>query len=347
MQGAGKWGSETESRRPGLTCKERVLMAMAHHEADIVPYMIPIDPDPAARLDEHYGSTEWRSRIETHIARFSVDWAGPNRKNGEIFYDLFGTSWEQGNIFHTVDVPLNEPSLAGYEWPRLLPDDELERHRTWAEANPDVFKVANMGLMFFERAWAMRGMENILLDFAAHPEFVDELFDRLMELHFPMIEKLATLPVEAIGFGDDTAGQRGMIMGVTHWRRVLKPRLKLMYEHAHKHGKYVHIHACGDMSEVIEDLIEIGVDIYNPLQPEPQDVYAMKREYGRYITFEGGVGTQVLLPHGTPEAVRAEVRKLKTELGRDGGFIVSPTKPIMPDVPTENAAACVEAILEN
>lgn len=328
-----------------MTPRERVLMAMAHHETDIVPYMIPIDPDPAARLDVYYGSNEWRSKVVNHIATCGVDWAG-DRGEGDTHTDLFGTTWVQGNIFHTVDVPLKEPTLTGYELPELLGDEELERNRVWAEAHPDLFKVANMGLMFFERAWALRGMENLLLDFVDQPKFIDELFDRLMEMHFPLIERLATLPIESIGFGDDVGGQKGLIMGVTHWRRVLKPRLELMYEHAHKHGKYVHIHACGDMSPIIEDLIEIGVDIYNPLQPEPQDIYAMKREYGRYITFEGGIGTQVLLPHGTPERIRAEIQRLKTELGERGGFIISPTKPILPDVPTENAAACVEAILE-
>jgi len=328
-----------------VTANERVLQALSHQAPDIVPYNIPIDPDPARRLDEHYGSADWRSRVQNHIAACGVDWAG-GRPEEKDWTDRFGVRWTQGNIFHSVDVPLKEPSLQGYEWPDLLPDEELARNREWAEANGDVFRVANMGLLFFERAWCLRGMENLLADFAENPGFVDELFDSLMELHFPLIDRLATLPVEGLGFGDDFGAQKGLLMGTTHWRRVLKPRLKQMYGRAHERGKYVHIHCCGDVSPIIEDLIEIGVDIYNPLQPEPQDIYAMKREYGRHITFEGGIGTQGLLPRGTPEAIRSEIRRLKEELGRDGGFILSPTKPILPDVPTENAVACVEAILE-
>jgi uroporphyrinogen decarboxylase len=319
-------------------------MAMAHHETDFVPYNIPIDPDPAARLDACYGSNEWRSRVQNHIGACGVDWG--HRPDEGRSTDVFGVEWVHGNILHSVDVPLKEPSLAGYEWPALLPDEELERHRRWAEANGHIFRVANIGLMFFERAWCLRGMENLLADFIEHPQFIGELFDRLMELHFPLIDRLAALPVESIGFGDDFGAQRGLLMGTTHWRRVLKPRLKEMYARAHADGKYVHIHCCGDVSPIMEDLIEIGVDIYNPLQPEPQDVYAMKREYGRYITFEGGIGTQQLLPHATPDGVRAEVRRLKRELGAGGGFVISPTKPILPDVPTENAVACLEAILE-
>jgi uroporphyrinogen decarboxylase len=329
-----------------VTPRERVLMALEYREPDIIPYNIPIDPQPAARLDEHYGGREWRSRVQNHAISCGVDWSGERPAEGE-WTDRFGVRWTQANIFHSVDVPLKEPSLAGYEWPDLLPDDELSRDREWAAANGHAFRVANMGLLFFERAWCLRGMENLLADLVENPRFVEELFDKLMELHFPLIDRLATLPVEALGFGDDFGAQRGLLMGTTHWRRVLKPRLRQMYERAHQHGKFVHIHCCGDVSPIIEDLIEIGVDIYNPLQPEPQDIYAMKREYGRHITFEGGIGTQGLLPRGTPEAIRTEVGRLKRELGRDGGFIISPTKPILPDVPTENAVACVEAILED
>lgn len=328
-----------------MTARERVLMALDHQEPDVVPYNIPIDPEPAGRLDRHYGGREWRSRVENHLVACGVDWAGERPEEGE-WTDRFGVRWMQGNIFHGVDVPLKEPSLAGYEWPELLPDEEMQRHRDWAEANGHLFRVANMGLLFFERGWCLRGMEDLLADFVENPAFVDELFDRLMEMHFPLIDRLATLPVDSLGFGDDFGAQKGLLMGTSHWRRVLKPRLREMYGRAHEHGKYVHIHCCGDVSPIIEDLIEIGVDIYNPLQPEPQDIYAMKREYGRYITFEGGIGTQELLPRATPERIRDEVRRLKQELGRDGGFILSPTKPILPDVPTENAVACLEAILE-
>jgi uroporphyrinogen decarboxylase len=166
-----------------------------------------------------------------------------------------------------------------------------------------------------------------------------------MELHLPIVDRLCTLPVDCIRFGDDFGAQRGVLMGTPHWREMLKPRLKQMYGRAHEHGKYVMIHSCGDNSPIIEDLIEIGVDIFNPFQPEAQDVYAMKREYGKYITFNGGIGTQELLPYGTPEQITAEVERLCREIGAGGGFIVGPTKPILPDVPTENAVACFEAIV--
>jgi uroporphyrinogen decarboxylase len=334
-----------------VTPRDRVLTALRHEQPDFTPYVIPIDPEVGERLDQHYGSPDWRAQIINHGAGYGMPDGREMFADGSGYRDAWGCVWYTKNIFHTTEVPLPEPTLEGYELPVLLTDEVIRQAREAAQANaaaPDRhFFCAGSGMTFFERAWALRGMENILLDLVANPAFANELFDRLMEWHMPMIEAFGAIPeVDAIYFGDDLGAQHGLIMGAKWFREYLKPRLKIMYGRAHELGKHVFIHSCGDNSSVIEDLIEIGVDIFNPFQPEAQDVYAMKREYGRYITFEGGIGTQGLLPFGTPQAIRDEIRRLKQEIGRDGGFIISPTKPILPDVPTENAVACVETILE-
>jgi len=331
--------------------RDRVLMSLRHEQPDFTPYVLPVDPQVGERLDEHYGSPDWRARLVHHTTGFGVPDGRVMFEDGTGYRDAWGCVWFTKNIFHTTTVPLPQPTLEGYELPDLLTAEVIAQARQSAQANaaaPDRrFYRAGSGMTFFERAWALRGMENILLDLVAEPRFAHELFDRLMEWHMPMIEAFGAIPeVDAIYFGDDLGAQQGLIMGTKWFREYLKPRLKIMYDRAHELGKYVFIHSCGDNSSVIEDLIEIGVDIFNPFQPEAQDVYAMKREYGKYVTFEGGIGTQGLLPFGTPDTIRAEIRRLRQEVGQDGGFIISPTKPILPDVPTENAVACVEAILE-
>lgn len=331
-----------------MTPRERVVAAIEHRETEYVPYVIPIDPEVVGRLNAYYGSEKWRGRIEGFFQGAGVSW-GSEREGKSRWTDAFGVVWEDApgaGAWHSVDVPLKEPTLRGYEFPRLLPEQELERMRQVFASPHERYRHVNIGMMFFERAWALRGMENILMDFPLHPEFAHELFERLMEIHLDLIDRLAELAIDAIRFGDDFGGQHGLIMGTPVWREFLRPRLAKMYARAHEHGFDVWIHSCGDNSPVIEDLIEIGVDVFNPFQPEAQDVYAMKRQVGERITFEGGIGTQELLPRGTPEGIRAEVQRLCREIGRGGGFIISPTKPIMPDVPTENAVACVEAILE-
>lgn len=334
-----------------MTPRERVWMAINHLQPDFTPYELPIDGAVYARLDEHYGSQEWRARIVPHVARFGIGDGRVMFDDGSGYQDAWGCVWHNKNIFRTTEVPLRQPTLDGYEMPVLVTDEVVENLRQTAAANAASehprFLVAGSGMTFFERAWALRGMENLLLDLVAHPDFANLLFDRLMEWHMPMIETFGAIPeVDALFFGDDFGAQQGLIMGTKWFREYLKPRLKIMYGRAHELGKRVYIHSCGDNSSIIEDLIEIGVDVFNPFQPEAQDIYALKREYGKYITFEGGIGTQHLLPFGTPDTIRTEIRRLKAEIGKDGGFILSPTKPILPDVSTENAVACVETVLE-
>jgi uroporphyrinogen decarboxylase len=329
-----------------MTPREHIVAAIEHRETDYVPYVIPIDPEVRERLNQHYGSAEWSERITGFFQGAGVSWR-PDSRDGQ-WTDAFGVVWEDApgaGAWHSVDVPLKQPTLEGYKFPELLPEDELQRLRETFSSPHERYRWISLGMLFFERAWALRGMQEILMDFHLHPEFAHELFERLMQMHLDLLDRLADLPIDAIRFGDDFGGQQGLIMGTPVWREFLKPRLAKMYGRARERGFDVWIHSCGDNSPIIKDLIEIGVDVFNPFQPEAQDVYEMNRRVGERITFEGGIGTQGLLPNATPGEIRAEIAKLCTEIGQGGGFIISPTKPIMPDVPTENAVACVEAIL--
>lgn len=334
-----------------MTPRERIIAAIEHRETDYVPYTIPIDPEVVLQLNEYYGSDEWRQRIVHFVQGGGVEWRNPRDPESRRWTDKFGVVWEDApghGAWHSVEVPVKEPTLEGYEFPDLLPDEELARLQAHYSGGQDRYRMLNLGMLFFERAWALRGMENILMDFRLHPEFAHELFERLMELHLDIIDRVAEakLPIDAIRFGDDFGAQSGLIMGTPIWREFLKPRLEKMYGRAHEHGWDVWIHSCGDNSPIIEDLIEIGVDVFNPFQPEAQDVYEMNRRVGDRIAFEGGIGTQEQLPYWTPEQIRAEILQLCEEIGSGGGFIIGPTKPIMHGVPVENAVACIETILE-
>ncbi len=265
------------------------------------------------------------------------------KSEGDTFEDIFGTVWRAGNIYHVVRAPLSRPTLQGYEFPDLTRADLSESVRSVCQQNGHRFLACGIGMSFFERAWALRGMEQLLIDFVEHPRFVEDLLDHLMELHFTAVDVVTQYPIDAVYFGDDFGQQRGLITGPHHWRRYLKPRLRQMYAYAKKKGCRVIIHSCGDISEIIPELIEMEVDIINPFQPEAMDVFALKREYGNYVTFNGGVGTQWLLPRGTPEEIRAAVRECVRRLGAGGGYVMEPAKPVMEDVPAGNVAALVDA----
>ena len=332
-----------------MTPRERVLAAVNHQETDFVPWQFSIEEEPARRLDDHYGGPQWREWVVNHYYSVGVDW-GHVRETGGVWRDKWGTAWRDKNIFHITEPVLPEPTLKGYHLPtvdEMLPEEELVRITELVAGNRDKCTFAGMGLSFWERMWALRGMENAMVDLVENPNFTNDLLDALMELHLQVNGRLLSIPgLDGIYFGDDFGAQRGVIMGLKHWRNYFEPRLVRMYGQVKSAGKYVFIHSCGDNSQIIGDLIEIGVDIFNPLQPEAQDVYEMKRRFGAHITLDGGLGTQALLPHGTPEGIRAEISRLCRQLGQGGGFIIESTKPIMSDVPTPNAVACLEALLE-
>jgi uroporphyrinogen decarboxylase len=175
---------------------------------------------------------------------------------------------------------------------------------------------------------------------------VDELLDAILEFQLGIVRAGSRLPIDAVYCGDDYGQQRGMLISPHLWRRFLKPRLARLYQAAHDAGKWVFIHCCGNILEILPDLIEIGVDCFNPFQPEVMDVYEMKRMYGDRLSFNGGVSTQRTLPYGTPEEVKAEARRLMAEVGKNGGYILSPAHAIPGDAQPENIMALIEAVHE-
>jgi uroporphyrinogen decarboxylase len=146
--------------------------------------------------------------------------------------------------------------------------------------------------------------------------------------------------------GDDVATQRGMMMRPALWRRWLKPRLAAIISAARevKPDILIWYHSDGDCRAIIPELIEIGVDILNPVQPECMDPAAVKAQYGDRLSFSGTIGTQTTMPHGTPEEVRGVVRERIATVGRGGGLLLAPTHVLEPDVPWENIVALVDAV---
>ncbi len=176
-------------------------------------------------------------------------------------------------------------------------------------------------------------------------DFADELLDRICELNLELVDAAAgRFAIDCVRFGDDWGAQRGLIMGPKLWRRYIKPRFARMLERARAYGKTTMLHSDGDVQEVIPDLIEIGLDILNPVQPDVMDIYEVKREYGRDIAFHGGVSVQHLLPDSSAEEIRAEVGRLLREIGAGGGFIIAPTHSLGSDIPLANLVALMEEL---
>jgi uroporphyrinogen decarboxylase len=145
-------------------------------------------------------------------------------------------------------------------------------------------------------------------------------------------------------FGDDWGMQTGLIMGPKAWDEFIKPRIQKMYGLVRSKGKLVFIHCCGKVDRLFPELIDCGVDVFNPFQPEVMDVFEIKNKYGDRLSFFGGISVQKTLPYGTVADVRDEVRRLLDVVGRKGGYIAAPSHAIPADAKPENIAAAIEVL---
>ena len=331
-----------------MTCKERVYTALRHEQPDLCPYHLGFTIDAHEKMVAYTGDPDFATQLGNHLASVA-----PMRPDAwveikpDFWRDQFGVVWNR-----TVDKDIGnpdglifpEPRLGDYQWPDPHDPGRYEHFDEQIAANSDKFMLLSIGFSLFERAWTMRGMVNLMTDMHEHPTFVDELLGAICQFNLGLIENGCRDGIDGVMFGDDWGQQGGMLMGPPLWRRFIKPRLKQMYDAAHAAGKEVFIHCCGNIVEVLPELIELGVAVFNPFQPEVMDVYEIKRQYGKHLSFYGGVSTQQLLPYGTPEQVKAEARRLMREVGRDGGYIIAPAHGIPKDVPAENMAALIEAV---
>jgi uroporphyrinogen decarboxylase len=178
------------------------------------------------------------------------------------------------------------------------------------------------------------------------PDFTEALLDRVLEFNLDLIEiGLKICPqVDAVHFGDDFGSQTGIPMGAERWRRLLKPRLARQYEAVKSFGKFVSIHSCGKVDEILDDLEEIGVDLFNPFQPEVTNVPSVfQRYYGR-LAFWGGVSTQRLLPYASVEEVARQIEAL-LEMGKKGGYVIAPAHATPADAKVENMEVMLRRII--
>lgn len=330
-----------------MNARELVLETLAKRRGPTVPYQLDLTDEVRSRLAAYFSDPDFEEKIGNALAQERNELLA-ERSPTEV-QDMFGVLWsrEQKGDFGVVLSPLlTEADFGSYRFPE--PDEAAiaAKCERLAARRRDRYTMYIIGFSLFERAWSLRGMEDLLIDFVLNQDFAQELLDRIVDYNLKVVDIVSRYPIDCIFFGDDWGQQKGLIMGPAHWRRFIKPNLARMYGRVKECGMAVAQHSCGDISEVFPDLVELGLDIYNTFQPEVYDVAEMKARYGADITFYGGVSTQRLLPYGTPGEVYAETRRLMALLGERGGYIAAPTHAIPDDVPTENILAFLKAVRE-
>jgi uroporphyrinogen decarboxylase len=195
----------------------------------------------------------------------------------------------------------------------------------------------------FEKAYFARGIENFLADMAGSVEWSREYLQGIIQRNLVMLENFLSHPhIDGVLLGSDWGSQCDLLMSPSSWQELIRPGEQVEYDLIRSYGKHVWIHSCGNVVKIIPSLIEMGIDVLNPVQPECMDIAMLKREYGKDLTFWGGLSTQKTLPYGTPDDVRREAREVRKVLGAGGGLIFAPAQEIQSDVPLANLDALIE-----
>lgn len=285
------------------------------------------------------------------------------RKSGEPFFDAWGIGQVEVSpgtwfpLIHPLAEATSIEDIERYPWPDPNDPSRIRgvRERAQALAEEGYYAImATPWLLFpFERAIAMRGMERFFMDLVENPDFAQALLrkttDMCKAMMAPFLEALGD-NVDIIKIGDDLGTQTSLLISPRMYRRFLKPLHAEYIAFIKEHTKAkVLFHTDGDVFPLLDDLVEIGVDILNPVQTSAgrmADLATLKKRYGNALAFCGGIDTHRVLPYGTPEEVRAEVRRVIEQLAPGGGYLLAAVHTIMDDVPPENILAMVDAALE-
>jgi uroporphyrinogen decarboxylase len=263
------------------------------------------------------------------------------------FCDEFGVVWDK-SAGDDIGVPINRvlhaPDVGLLRVPDPADARRWQGYEAIAAEAGDRYVLACFSSPLFQRAWFLRGMADLLMDFAVNPDFVHGLLDALAEFSIGIVREVARRQADGVFFYDDYAQQTGLLFSPTMFRLYFAPRLARIFAAAREAGLDVFFHCCGDVSPVLEDLLAAGAQVFNPFQPEVLDAASVARRFAGRLAFYGGVSTQKTLPFGSPHDVRREVRE-RMDLFRDtGGYILAPAHAVQRDVPVENVLALIDEV---
>jgi uroporphyrinogen decarboxylase len=327
-----------------MTKREVVKKALNFENPPYVPWSFRFTQEAEDLLKGHYGRDDVDEAVGNHFVELGSDIGFFEDLGNDEFKDVFGAIWDRSidkDIGMVNNCLIPEPSMANYQFPDPLDPRFFEDIPEKLEKYGDRFRIFNIGFSLYERAWSLRGMDTLLLDFLMYPDFVHELFDKIVEYNLSQVKRAMEYDIDAVYFGDDWGQQNSLIMGYDVWKEFMYPALKKMYAAVRDAGKYVVIHSCGQVSELFDDLVDLGLNCFNPFQPEVMDIHAIKKQYHGKLSFWGGLSMQKTLPFGTVEDVIKESKELM-ELGKNGGYVFSPSHAVQSDTSLENILAFVE-----
>lgn len=358
--------------------RDRVLMALNNEQPDRCPMQISFTPEFATKLkreltgnesaqhNPHGGGNtyELERLLGQDLLLTSVGWANSYYSQpcqpGDSYLDEWGIKWraaeyktKYGNGIYTeiADHPLaDDLAIENYQPPS--PDrQELyeEPQRVIRDYKDEYWIVGVTVTTIFETAWALRGLEQLMMDFVLNPELANRILDIPFHYHLTAAKKMVKMGVDMIWIGDDVGAQQAMMISPAQWREIFKPRMATFIRTLKEINPQLKIayHSDGNIYQIIPDLIEIGLDVLNPIQPASMDPAKIKKDFGDKLCFWGTLDEQHTLPFGSPDDVRKEVELRLETVGKNGGLIIGPTHHVQIDTSMDNFNAMVEAIKKN
>jgi uroporphyrinogen decarboxylase len=340
-----------------ITPKQRMLDLIAGRSIDIRPIQLDFSPLMLSKMYAHFGIPPGAEEdllpfIDNHfVYAFLNDPFGAQRRHtytSDILYDDWGIGWDmrQEGLF-MVNHPLGDDmDLDHYRFPDPNRPGLLDNVQPLLEKYGETHLVCSYQVTGLnERASALRGYEEWMVDIAGDPEYAVELLDHIMDYQTQLAKNYIAAGVTCGRYGDDYGTQQGMLMSPKCFRELFKPRLAKIFALYKDAGLPLVYHSCGDIRPIIDDLIEIGVDILNNVQPEAMPRKELAENFGdRNLVFYGGISTQQVLRTGTPMEIESEVRDCMATLGKRGRWIMSTGISITSDVDIERVDTLLQTI---
>ena len=348
---------------------ERVMRAINHQVPDRPPLNYLATPEANANLKKYLRIEEdelLRQYLGVDIRYVGPRFVGPKDMVGvtsvkEAGRDFLGVVWKPVKhqygiyneiVFHPLAKATTVKEIKNYSWPSLDWFDFSHLKEEIATLNKDHrYAVIYFAGGSFESPWYMRGLERFLMDLVECPDIAEAICYYVTDFYkkraLRAIEESGG-QIDIIGSGGDIGTQRGMMLSPDLWRKHIKPWSKQLIRPFKDMGLKTFYHSCGSIFPVIEDFIEMGLDILDPIQPKAKgmDLLKLNSYFGDRLTFHGGIDEQYLLPRGTPKEVRCEVERLVKICEKQGNYIVSPAHAIQADTPVENILAMYETVKE-
>lgn len=356
-----------------MTPRERIKTALNHQTPDRTPTDGWFHHEVTEKLKKHYRTDDWNAVLtdlgiegwaelspdlvpaekadrmaaskSTHASGTPAIWI-----DERTYEDNWGVRfrWGKDGRYHEwLSGPLeNAESITDNKGFRMLTTDDIWEPENYGERvallkEDEHFVYSNLENPY-RRFWNLRGLENALADYIINTEFLETVYDSLYPVYTELALRMTRAGVDMIRIVGDIAMQDRIIMGPELWRKYDKPRMAALIGACKSANPDLDVffHSDGDLTELMDDLVEVGFTVLNPIQPECMDPAEVKRCWGDRLTLHGCVSIQRTLPFGTPDEVREEIETLIRECGHNGGLVLMPSNRIQPDTPVENIIAC-------